>query len=85
MVAKRVRDSLPLKLKVNMLYLKSPAGVGFSFSSNKSFFDYVNDEMTELSDCGAVVFELEPFFPEEHTQSYEVKKQLFNFQRMSSK
>lgn len=32
-----------------MLYLESPAGVGFSFSSNKSFYDYVNDEMTGLA------------------------------------
>ena len=29
-----------------MLYLESPAGVGFSYSANKSFYDYVNDEMT---------------------------------------
>ncbi|WJX31914.1 Serine carboxypeptidase-like 45 [Trifolium repens] len=30
----------------NMLYLESPAGVGFSYSANKSFYGYVNDEMT---------------------------------------
>jgi hypothetical protein len=29
-----------------MLYLESPAGVGFSYSANKSFYGYVNDEMT---------------------------------------
>jgi hypothetical protein len=29
-----------------MLYLESPAGVGFSFSANKSFYNYVNDEIT---------------------------------------
>ncbi|XP_045824949.1 serine carboxypeptidase-like 45 [Trifolium pratense] len=30
----------------NMLYLESPAGVGFSYSANKSFYDSVNDEIT---------------------------------------
>lgn len=29
-----------------MLYLESPAGVGFSYSANKSFYESVNDEMT---------------------------------------
>jgi len=32
--------------EANMLYLESPAGVGFSFSANKSFYDSVNDELT---------------------------------------
>ncbi|RVX04997.1 hypothetical protein VitviT2T_012029 [Vitis vinifera] len=30
----------------NMLYLESPAGVGFSYSANTSFYAFVNDEMT---------------------------------------
>ncbi|KAH6817643.1 serine carboxypeptidase-like 45 [Perilla frutescens var. frutescens] len=30
----------------NMLYLESPAGVGFSYSANTSFYESVNDEMT---------------------------------------
>jgi len=29
--------------------LESPAGVGFSYSANYSFYDYVNDEMTGSS------------------------------------
>lgn len=32
-----------------MLYLESPAGVGFSYSVNESFYDLVNDEMTGFS------------------------------------
>ncbi|XP_052172373.1 serine carboxypeptidase-like 45 isoform X2 [Diospyros lotus] len=30
----------------NMLYLESPAGVGFSYSANKSFYSSVNDAIT---------------------------------------
>lgn len=29
-----------------MLYVESPAGVGFSYSRNKSFYDDINDEVT---------------------------------------
>ncbi|GFQ00370.1 serine carboxypeptidase-like 46 [Phtheirospermum japonicum] len=29
-----------------MIYLESPAGVGFSYSLDKSFYEPVNDEMT---------------------------------------
>ncbi|KAK7278978.1 hypothetical protein RJT34_24019 [Clitoria ternatea] len=32
--------------EANMLYLESPAGVGFSYSANKSFYDSVTDEIT---------------------------------------
>ncbi|XP_074320547.1 serine carboxypeptidase-like 45 [Silene latifolia] len=32
--------------EANMLYLETPAGVGFSYSSNKSFYNSVNDEIT---------------------------------------
>lgn len=29
-----------------MLYLESPAGVGFSYTVNESFYTSVNDELT---------------------------------------
>uniref|UniRef100_A0A6N2N7Q1 Uncharacterized protein n=1 Tax=Salix viminalis TaxID=40686 RepID=A0A6N2N7Q1_SALVM len=31
-----------------MLHLESPAGVGFSYSANESFYNSVTDEITEL-------------------------------------
>jgi len=30
----------------NVLYLEAPAGVGFSYSSNRSFYNLVTDEIT---------------------------------------
>ncbi|CAL0317106.1 unnamed protein product [Lupinus luteus] len=32
--------------EASILYLESPAGVGFSYSANKSFYDFVNDQIT---------------------------------------
>ena len=41
--------SLSLSAEANMLYLESPAGVGFSYSANESFYVSVDDNITGFS------------------------------------
>lgn len=41
-----INDDYLLHSEANMLYLESPAGVGFSYSANESFYEFLTDEIT---------------------------------------
>ncbi|XP_051150689.1 serine carboxypeptidase-like 45 [Andrographis paniculata] len=56
-----VRNSYSWNKVANILYLESPAGVGFSYSKNKSFYESVNDEITARDNLNFLEKWLEKF------------------------
>lgn len=56
-----IRNNYSWNKEANMLYLESPAGVGFSYSSNKSFYGYINDKMTATDNLNFLLRWLEAY------------------------
>lgn len=56
-----VKNDYSWNKEANMLYLESPAGVGFSYSDNQTFYSVVNDVMTAADNLAFLEIWLEKY------------------------